>query len=74
MSFHVYILQSLSTNRYYIGQTENPNKRISEHNNELAGHTRKEQPWRLVEFKYLYESGSNGIRKENKKPAEPKDF
>jgi len=48
MEFQVYILQSLTTNRYYVGQTNNLEKRLDEHNSEMAGHTKKEQPWKLV--------------------------
>ena len=48
MAYFVYILESLSTGRYYVGQTYDLPKRLSEHNGLLAGHTRKEQPWKVV--------------------------
>ncbi len=48
MGFTVYILQSLSTQRFYVGQTHNLSKRLEEHNSELAGHTKKEQPWKII--------------------------
>ena len=54
MEFQVYILQSLTTNRYYVGQTNNLEKRLDEHNSEVAGHTKKEQPWRLVWHKIVF--------------------
>ncbi len=44
----VYILRSQRTGRYYVGQTQDLTKHLAEHNSELAGHTRKEQPWLLV--------------------------
>jgi predicted GIY-YIG superfamily endonuclease len=33
MPFHVYILRSQTTGRFYVGHTENLVKRIFEHNN-----------------------------------------
>ncbi|MFN7654355.1 MAG: GIY-YIG nuclease family protein [Cyclobacteriaceae bacterium] len=57
MEFQVYILQSLTTNRYYVGQTNNLEKRLDEHNSEVAGHTKKEQPWKLVWHKTVSTRG-----------------
>ena len=48
MEYHVYILQSITTGRYYTGQTYDLVKRLEEHNSELAGYTQKEQPWKLI--------------------------
>jgi putative endonuclease len=48
MPYQVYILQSEKTGRLYTGQTYDLAKRLLEHNSELAGHTRKEQPWKLI--------------------------
>ena len=48
MTYTVYILQSVTTRRFYVGQTYDLEKRLQEHNSELAGHTRKEQPWQVV--------------------------
>ena len=50
MKCTVYILQSSSTKRFYTGQTLDLSKRLAEHNSELAGHTKKEQPWKVVWF------------------------
>jgi hypothetical protein len=36
MVFHVYILRSASTGRFYVGHTENLAKRIVEHNSNRA--------------------------------------
>lgn len=48
MQHQVYILQSEKTGRLYTGQTYDLSKRLTEHNSELAGHTRKELPWKLI--------------------------
>ena len=46
--FIVYILYSLSKKRYYVGQTNNLERRIHEHN---SGHTRSTKygvPWEII--------------------------
>jgi putative endonuclease len=52
MTFHVYILQSQSTNRYYCGQTKNLDQRIRHHNDPDyrpdATTRRFEGPWKLT--------------------------
>ncbi|MBW8002017.1 MAG: GIY-YIG nuclease family protein [Planctomycetes bacterium] len=45
----VYILQSLKTDRLYIGQTNNLARRIEEHNTGWGGqYTRQNGPWKFV--------------------------
>jgi putative endonuclease len=46
--YYVYILKSLKTGRYYVGQTSNLTQRLQQHNSPEAGHTLKEQPWELA--------------------------
>ncbi len=48
MSFHVYILQSESSNRFYIGQTQDVNARLSYHNANYSKSVKNRGPWRLV--------------------------
>jgi putative endonuclease len=48
MPFHVYILQSRSTGRVYIGHTENLTKRLFEHNNNRTPSIKNRGPWELV--------------------------
>lgn len=38
MLYYVYILRSLGTGRFYIGQTCDLEKRVKAHNSELAGY------------------------------------
>ena len=48
MNFFVYILQSVKTNRYYVGQTENPELRLEQHNSDENDHfTFRDKPWVL---------------------------
>lgn len=46
--YNVYILQSLSTRRYYIGMTEDVERRLYEHNTGNAHSTRNKGPWKIV--------------------------
>ena len=44
----VYILQSQSTGRYYVGSTNDLDRRLSEHRREHTPSTRHRGPWTLV--------------------------
>ena len=48
--FYVYILESKKDGSYYIGQTENIERRLEFHNNGLSRYTSKKMPWVLVYF------------------------
>lgn len=48
MNHHVYILYSLSLNRFYVGQTTNLDKRIKQHNNGQSTYTSQGVPWNLI--------------------------
>jgi len=63
--FFVYIVQC-NDNSYYIGHTENLEKRISEHNEgKCAGYTSKRLPVQLVYF-YEFETRAEAIEAEHK--------
>jgi putative endonuclease len=44
----VYILQSESSNRFYIGSTQDLDRRLSEHARGHTASTRGRRPWKLV--------------------------
>ncbi len=46
--YYVYVLKSDSTHKRYIGQTQNINKRISDHNNDESRYAKGRCPWKLV--------------------------
>src|SRR5258706_14582392 len=46
--FFVYILQSQSTGRYYIGYSELPDRRLNEHNSGKVKSTRPYRPWTKI--------------------------
>jgi len=53
MKHYVYILQSMKNKRYYIGVTNNTQRRIIEHNSGLVRSTAPHKPWilkRVEEF------------------------
>ena len=48
MSYYVYILKSQSANKYYIGSSENPERRLIYHNTIEKGFTSRYRPWKIV--------------------------
>jgi putative endonuclease len=46
--FFVYILKSLKDNSYYVGETADIRKRLSEHNNGSAHYSATKRPYILV--------------------------
>ena len=49
--YFVYLLQSISTpERKYIGITDDPQRRLMEHNNGQSIHTNKFKPWALMTY------------------------
>ncbi len=48
--FFVYILKSDVDGTYYIGQTNNLEKRLDYHNQGLSKYTSRKVPWKIVYF------------------------
>ena len=48
MSFHVYILYSISLDQYYVGHCEDLDDRLYRHNNSGSKATKKAKDWRIV--------------------------
>lgn len=63
MSYTVYILQSLTNSRYYIGQTGNMDDRLRRHNNGLVKSTKHGKPWKIVRVETL-ETKNQACRRE----------
>ena len=49
----VYAIQSETTGRLYIGQTDLLQRRIEEHNKDRVKSTKHESPWKLVAIEYF---------------------
>ncbi len=63
MPFFVYILQSQSTGRYYIGQTEHLDVRIAYHNANYSKLLKNRGPWSLV-YREEYPIRAQAVRRE----------
>ncbi|OGO53102.1 MAG: hypothetical protein A2148_05370 [Chloroflexi bacterium RBG_16_68_14] len=50
---YVYILESVSAGRYYIGCTNDLERRLREHNNGKSTSTKALRPWRLAYSQYF---------------------
>jgi putative endonuclease len=48
MKYYVYIFQSESDDSYYIGYSQDPEKRLADHNDGRSRYTREKIPWKLV--------------------------
>ncbi len=48
MAFFVYIIQSKSNGRYYIGSTQDVDARLQRHNQGRSSYTKAHRPWKLV--------------------------
>ncbi len=46
--YKVYILLSEKTNRYYVGYTNDLDRRLSEHNRKKGKYTDEGIPWKLI--------------------------
>ena len=63
MSFHVYILLSETTNRYYVGHTQDVEERLAYHNANYSKSLRNRGPWRLV-YEEEYKTRAQAMRRE----------
>ena len=61
--FYVYILQSGVDESFYIGFTENLEKRLNQHNNGESSYTSRKIPWKLVYFEE-YNTKTDAIKRE----------
>ena len=61
--FYVYILESKCDNSFYIGQTEDLEKRLDFHNQGLSKYTSRKTPWHIVYFEE-YKTRTEAIKRE----------
>ncbi|MCL4510703.1 MAG: GIY-YIG nuclease family protein [Bacteroidetes bacterium] len=62
-SFYVYVLMSLKSKGFYIGQTNNLTDRLRRHNEGRVRSTKAWRPWSLVYFE-KYETRAEAMRRE----------
>lgn len=65
MKYYLYILKSLSTPKYYVGISRNPENRLQFHNTIEKGFTSRYRPWEIV-FKQEFENKESAISAERK--------
>jgi len=61
--YFVYIIKSLIVSRYYIGSTENLDRRLSDHNSGKVKSTKAYKPWKLV-YTESFDTKSDAIKRE----------
>jgi len=61
--FFLYILQSESTSRYYIGQTQDVTERVAYHDSNYSKSLKNRGPWKLV-YTEEFETRSEAVRRE----------
>jgi putative endonuclease len=61
--FYCYIIYSETHNKYYKGFTENPDKRLQQHNNGESRFTKNFIPWKLV-FIQSFENKADALKRE----------
>jgi putative endonuclease len=61
--YMTYVLQSIKTGEYYIGQTENICDRLIQHNDGLNRSTKYARPWKLAHCEE-FETRSEAIKRE----------
>ncbi len=49
--YFVYILESETTGKLYIGQTDDPDKRLNDHNRGASPYTKNKGPWKRIFLK-----------------------
>jgi len=63
MVFYVYILESQTTSRYYIGQTQDLDERVAYHNANYSKSLKNRGPWQLV-YSEEYATRAEAMRRE----------
>ena len=68
MYYFTYIIQSESTDKLYIGQTNDPDDRLKRHNSNQSLSTKYKGPWKLI-FCRKFNSRSEAVLLEKKLKA-----
>ncbi len=64
MAHYVYIIESEKDGTYYIGSSQDPEKRVWKHNRPHRGYTGGKQPWKLV-YTEMHETKTEALRREH---------
>jgi putative endonuclease len=70
MTYLVYILYSISIDKYYVGYTDNIERRLIEHNTGQTRYTSNAgNPWKLV-YQESYQTRSDAMKREREIKAQ----
>jgi len=65
VKYFVYILKSKIADRYYVGSTNDLERRINEHNTRKGHWTSRFQPWEVIHFEE-FNDRSKAVEKERR--------
>ena len=72
--YFTYVLQSITSNTIYVGQTNNLQDRIQRHNNSRNIYTKNKGPWKLI-FSREFKSRTEALKLEKRlKSFKNKDY
>ena len=63
MAYFTYIIYSKSRNKYYIGSSQDPTKRLEDHNNSRSNYTRKTNDW-VLKWTESFDTKTEALQKE----------
>jgi putative endonuclease len=63
MAYHVYILYSQSIDKYYIGHTDNLDRRLNEHNTGQTRYSQTGKPW-ILKYSEEFPDRSTAMKRE----------
>lgn len=73
--YKVYVIYSLKFNKIYIGQTEDLERRLFEHNNKLlSAYTKKYTPWEIIYVEEFPTRNEAIIREKQLKSQKGREF
>ena len=64
MAYHMYIIRSEKDGRYYIGQTKDPEERLTRHNLGHSKATKAKRPWEIV-YTEEFATRAEAVQREN---------
>jgi len=62
--WHIYVLKSLKDGKFYVGMSENPKRRLLDHNSGMTQSTRSRRPFEII---YEEECGDRKIARKKEK-------
>ena len=64
MRYYIYILYSITADRYYVGSSGNPQNRLSQHNTGRNKSTKHGIPWKIA-YTEVFATRSEALKREN---------